>query len=521
MPRFTECFGFSAHPFERYVAESEPEIQAYAVTPPYFEETKKRTASTSSFILFGFRGSGKSATRLTSEKEAWTRLRAGEKSPLVVSFTDFEPIIEGKKVEDISANVIIAHVAFLVVEAILLWISNQEEGDLFLEMLNEQEKKSFVSLVKAHYLPISNIARKISVDRTMDLLHQKWYNKTIDWIGRKWDPISVIVSKIVSSAGEKHLELDLPARELHEILKTNSNYTIGISVIKNLVECARSFGFSGICLYVDKVDETTKTGNSSEVSARLVHPILSQVQLLEISGFAWVFFLWDKIKGELSQEPLRVRLDKYAFSEITWDKEFLKKMVNQRLKYFSSEVVSDGQFLCASDVDFDTNLDAFIDLVSLSPRELVRILDVLVREYDTKYALSDERHLLTDADFIDASNSYVRNVVWTIYDKKILSEILRLGRQRFINKDVQELFRISDQGARNRIRNWIASGAVRQAGTTAGETETGGKPANVYTIADPRIALMMERNLFDGNSLIVEAPVGDESKDNHLESDSR
>jgi hypothetical protein len=61
-----------------------------------------------------------------------------------------------------------------------------------------------------------------------------------------------------------------------------------------------------------------------------------------------------------------------------------------------------------------------------------------------------------------------------------------------------------------RARNWISAGAVRQAGTTAGESETGGKPANVYTISDPRISIMLERSLYDRDALIVEAVVDDE-----------
>ncbi|WP_241418549.1 hypothetical protein [Acidiphilium multivorum] len=166
--------------------------------------------------------------------------------------------------------------------------------------------------------------------------------------------------------------------------------------------------------------------------------------------------------------------------------------------------------LCKTDVDFEHHINNFINIVSKSPRELVRLFDVLVREYDVKYAQENHIQHLSNDDFQDAIESYIKNVVWTVYDRKNLSEILRLGMQRFINKDVQTAFKISDQGARNRIRNWISAGAVRQAGTTAGESETGGKPANVYTISDPRISIMLERSLYDRDALIVEAVVDDE-----------
>lgn len=60
---------FRANPFEHYTAETEPDIAAYAVRPPYLEGIVGRAKALSSFILFGARGSGKSATRITVYKE--------------------------------------------------------------------------------------------------------------------------------------------------------------------------------------------------------------------------------------------------------------------------------------------------------------------------------------------------------------------------------------------------------------------------------------------------------------------
>lgn len=286
MPRFVNKFGFNAHPFENYVAENEPNIQAYAVTPPYFEEEQKRTNSLSPYILFDYRGAGKSATRITNEKVVWAQVQNGERAPLIVNLTNFEPIISGVKIEDISVNKLISHVAFLVIESILLWISNQEEQDGFVELLNDDERREFIKLVKAHYLTVPEASRKLNVKRTMQILNQTWLNQTVIWIEKKWEPISSIVAKITSSAGQKYADLDETASELHEILKKNPSYEVGLMVLQELVSCSITIGFSGICVYVDKVDETSKTGSSSEAAAKLVYPILSQVQLMEIEGFS-------------------------------------------------------------------------------------------------------------------------------------------------------------------------------------------------------------------------------------------
>ncbi|WP_318883688.1 hypothetical protein RWA06_02470 [Sinorhizobium meliloti] len=59
------------NPFEHYTAETEPNITEYAVRPPYLQAISDRARSLSSFILFGNRGAGKSATRITVFGEVW------------------------------------------------------------------------------------------------------------------------------------------------------------------------------------------------------------------------------------------------------------------------------------------------------------------------------------------------------------------------------------------------------------------------------------------------------------------
>jgi hypothetical protein len=73
MPRLVEALRLRGNPFEHYVAETEPDIAEYAVKPPYFEAIDVRAQNTSSYVLFGDRGAGKSATRLTIFKQLWEK----------------------------------------------------------------------------------------------------------------------------------------------------------------------------------------------------------------------------------------------------------------------------------------------------------------------------------------------------------------------------------------------------------------------------------------------------------------
>ncbi|MFI5001267.1 MAG: hypothetical protein ACHQK9_15425 [Reyranellales bacterium] len=96
------------NPFEHYTAETEPDIASYAVRPPYLQAISDRVEKTSSFILFGDRGAGKSATRITVYSEVWKKISAASHSealsPFVVTLTDFSAIIAAFNPESGSAG---------------------------------------------------------------------------------------------------------------------------------------------------------------------------------------------------------------------------------------------------------------------------------------------------------------------------------------------------------------------------------------------------------------------------------
>ena len=460
MPIFTDNFGFKEIPFEQYVAEREPRINEYAVKPSYFEETRRRVKSVSSYILFGFRGSGKSATRITTEKETWKEIGEGTKGPLMVSMIDFDVLLKAKKVEEVELVDIVRRVAFLTVEGILLWISNQEEKDQLLELLDDGELNTLRRMAKTYYLNEPEADREVSQFETMRILQQNWVNYTGDWINRKWSSIATVVGKVSSALVNWKLSVGDISREVSDILSKDGSGQSIRGVLQSLVEMAQSFGFTGICVLVDKVDEHPKTQRSTEDSARLVYPIISQVQFMELEGFAWIFFLWDKIKPHLSSEKLSARLDKYAHSEVAWPKEYLDQMIQNRVSYFSDGKIKNLSELCDKDTSAADHLDNIISLVQHSPRELIRLLDIITREFNSNYAHEKPARLLSNQDFEVGQDVYVRDVMWTVYDNKILSQLLRFNNHSFTNKDVQQAFRISSAGARGRIQSWEASGAV-------------------------------------------------------------
>ncbi|MGE0280830.1 MAG: hypothetical protein AB7P20_09490, partial [Rhizobiaceae bacterium] len=189
MPKLTEALGFNGNPFEHYVAELEPNIAEYAVKPPYFEVIDTRSKNTSSFLLFGDRGAGKSATRLTIFKEIWKAKAEGRQVPLAVNLIDFSDMTGGKSIKNLSEASLIQSVAFIVIESLLTWLSSLEEDDrqVYLEAQDAEEKAVCYELLRDFYLNRPGAKRERSAHDAMALFNQAFISKSQMWLTRKWD----------------------------------------------------------------------------------------------------------------------------------------------------------------------------------------------------------------------------------------------------------------------------------------------------------------------------------------------
>lgn len=139
---------------------------------------------------------------------------------------------------------------------------------------------------------------------------------------------------MVSGISEKYANTESIKSQIAEMFNERGAIISGTALLAKLVEIARVFGFSGISVFVDKVDEHSLTQNSPESSARLIFPLLSHVQLMEVEGLGWQFFLWERVKSHFADGELSVRLDKLAHSEVSWTADFLRKMIDARISFF-------------------------------------------------------------------------------------------------------------------------------------------------------------------------------------------
>lgn len=500
MAKLLQTLGFSESPFANYSAENEPDIDLYFVRPPYYDFVAERGRAARSLILFGARGAGKSATRLTFFKESWRASSSGTRGPLVVTLEDFSRILsDGLNKADLGGFV--AEIGYLVVESVLLWLSGQEEADrtLLLETLTKDQEDAAIALVQRFYLSRPDFVRSASLREPLKLLNKAWKKRTGLWLAEKWDAIAGLVANIAQALANRVSGLDVKTDEgIKALLKTERNSwndaLFSKATLLRLVDFARQFGFSGVTVLVDKADETQATNNSSTSTAALLYPVLSNTQLLEIDGFGWLFFLWDKVRDEYSTDKFPVRLDKLANAHISWDEAFLTSLVSRRLQHFSKGGIQTFEQLCDASVAADKTIIDTVALSMKSPRELIRVLDTVIREHDEEFAATDSPKLLP-ATFDRALDKYAAETAKRLYRPVDLQQLSRLRLITFINSDVQQAFRINDQSARNRIRNWTDAGIVAQTGSRAAEGGAGGKPSHEYSVVDRRVRRVLERDL--------------------------
>jgi hypothetical protein len=278
------------NPFEHYVAETEPDIAEYAVKPPYFEAIDTRALNTSSYVLFGDRGAGKSATRLTIFKQIWAKKAHGERVPLVVNLIDFSSMLNRATLSNLSEEALIKEVAFVVIESLLTWLSSLDDSDrlVYVEGLNEDESLLCFQMLRDYYLSRPEQKRYRSVREAMLLFNQAFLAKSKLWIDRRWDPIARLISTIMDSLSRRYIgtQTDL-AGDINSVITRSDHRDVdSVLVLRKLVDFVSIFDLSGVVTLVDKVDKTAATNNSADQTAALVHPLLSRVQLMEVAGFS-------------------------------------------------------------------------------------------------------------------------------------------------------------------------------------------------------------------------------------------
>jgi hypothetical protein len=495
--RFYQALGFSMNPFESNTAEREPEIELYVVRPPYLDPVEAASMNSGSYTLSGTRGSGKSATRITVQRNIWTKTTP---HPLPIALTNFNSF-RGKKSPVELLDLFAAQVFYLTIEACFIYFTTLDKAvvDQRFDSFDKPTKKFIDWALKNYYLNRPQATRDASAQECFDLFAVSLARRSQLWAEKKWGAITAGVIDLAAGIA-KRFDIDVGETESYKKVFAQEQAAEGsdpVFVLKKSVDFARLMGFSGLLVQVDKVDETDWTQNSADEAAKLIWPLFTNVQLHEIDGLSWSFFLWDQVRSLLVKEnDMPVRWDKLPNDRIKWDRNHLERLVERRLAHFSGGKVEKLSALFRADASSknptDEQLyDALFALTGMAPRTLVTVLNSILINHIQE--VEGNPKLMTMGSIERGLDTYARTTIANDFTLATIAQLQRVGATKFVTKDVAKVFAISSTGARQKIEKWIDNGLVGR--THPVQTGEGTKPVDQFVVSEPRVRRIIERVL--------------------------
>lgn len=448
---------FKENPFAYTNADQEEKLEDYFIAPPYYETVQGDFNSPSSNIVLAPRGSGKTAQRRMIE--IWSK----DKPVLSVTYDRFE-LGNQQNLEEISLNYHLKNIIQRTLLNLMLWIAEFPDT---LNNFSKDEKKN-LSILCHNYLGDINGAKVLEVLNDIKSITEK--------IKKYWNENIGVLDTLLNFILKKY---DLPSLDLPELKQEEKNLAQSYKYQLELIfEIAQKLGFKSIYVLIDKVDETHLTTNSPENTYRLISPLLKDLETHSIKGYAFKYFLWDKIYEYLLRDG---RPDRIQINSLIWSRDRLVKMLSNRLKAYSNNEISSLNQLFCSVNSFSAD-DIVTTLAWRSPRNVIRFCQEIIAE---QTLINDDVTCIENKSIDRASIKFSEKITEEIYGPEILSEIKKLDKELFsINYLANNIYKISANGVRPRVSSWVDKGFLYLVGGDKGGAK---KPTNMYFIGDPRV----------------------------------
>jgi hypothetical protein len=232
-------------------------------------------------------------------------------------------------------------------------------------------------------------------------------------------------------------------------------------------------------LLIDKVDEQSLTGNNPEASFKLIAELIKDLELLEIPGISFKFFLWDALK---QFTVISARPDRVFSYDLIWDWEQIRHMLNKRVEAYSKGKVTSFQDMF-SDVKLFGRIILFAEL---SPRDCIRICNRVLSEQFKKNAESDK----FDEDVVNLALHQFCHEKGSelITNSSNLNHLKKTNQVSFtIEELVTNKVAADSPAIRNIINPWTTSEYLKKIGLVYRKNA---KAVNEYAFQDIRLALL-------------------------------
>ena len=494
---FYKHWGFKCAPFRRKptAEDDRSDLLEYFAKPEWLDQTDHRQ----SLLLFGLRGSGKTALRFYIEHMVEKK---GE--GIVVPFVNFE-YTDGEK------NLRAGHdehqrelVRLMLAFGLRHRLSREKVGeshsalsDDVLGMLHRhfESKTDFEGMYDRNTVGDFLLDHMIDdvLDFYGDVLEGFRENKTLrrmqKSIENRWRHLLRLLLSIFSK-DEKSLDAlsDLESEQKNQRGIVESDY-------RKLVRLAKEFGGNAWWVFVDGLDEHMKRSSEANTVTEVDKMkmakwlasslMLNHRQIIASKNMCWKFFVPSEIRGPISREN-DTRTDKLIKWEIPWDNSSLmNELIDKRLSHFSDGNVTSLEQLCQEGHGRHIR-KIVLDLANKSPRRMIQMLDEMLSVH-VSYCLeknSDPQLLTVDSASLGLGY-FCEGKVEDLYDKLMVDRLKILGKT--FNKDgAERVLKVAD--LQLELDEWLSSGAIRN--VPVGENE--------FEITDPALIWVVDKMLILG-----------------------
>lgn len=288
--------------------------------------------------------------------------------------------------------------------------------------------------------------------------------------------INIALNLILLRLGSKEQDL----QKLETSPKFDETFKYHFKKIPSIVF---KMDFSSIYILIDKVDESEITGNDANLSAKLIEPLLKDLDILETKGYGFKFFLWDKLVQYYNRYGRKDRVEYYS---LKWTDSDLKSMISKRLEEFSNQNRSDLSQIIDSNSNIDIN-DLVILFAQKSPRDVIRIIHDVIAE---QREINQDVKRISHNAILKGIDIFCEKKLSELASEDLINDFKKIGKMEFtINYLANEVYKCSQGSVRsNKIKKWSDLGFIER----IGRIKTGKNlTVNLYSISD----LIVARNI--------------------------
>lgn len=447
--------GFKSDPFAQTNADEEHSLEKYFIPPPFFKAVYGDPSAPKSSVVFAPRGGGKTALKRKIE------IASQDQPFLCVTYNTFNVV--GVKLSQIDSAYHMKNIVRLVVVAVVTAIEIKGVG-----CLSSDERHLIYLMTKAHFSQIDQSDLKEAVSAV-----QNFNDKAKEFWNKFTGPVGFLLNALLQKMG-------LGSAEINTFESKSGVLGSSLDQLKTLQRIASKLGYVSIYVLIDKVDETSITGKSS-TSYDFIESIVSDLQMLELPGFAFKFFLWDLL---LDSYKKVARPDRIKYYILEWNDRQLQEMLSERLKAFSDGNVSSLNQI--TDIDGSgLNTDKLVSLFAQgSPRTMIRICKEIL---DQQSEIDDAANRVSQEAFVQGFERMAENWSSESFDPQQIRDLKRNKRLDFTIRHVYlNAFKFTQQAGLNKVKAWEDAGAVKFLGTI--NDTKGAKASNHYGISNLLLA---------------------------------